>query len=598
MASTDVSKHDNPIAVDDYADARRGLLGSRRARRGPTSRRGTRVRERKAALRASMVHGWPTWDGLKPVLLFLLFPALLGMGIAISGPWPKPVLYGFAALLGLWVFLSAFRGTELIIACFILYLPFSTTYVIPIAPGINGTNMLIALGLFATALSVIGDRKAATLWPSGTTTVLLFAILTCLSAFTIMREPNGYSYLLYEEIMTYKGWVEQFIFYFIALSCIRSIEQAKRLILYMCIGAIVLVLYSVPEMLSKMGNSSIEKSRIGGPHQQSNQFGGFVAYSLMPLIAFFVVYIKDVKAWLLTPYFLIAAKVLISTFSRGAYLAMAVGAFLAGYYKGKGFLFMWCTIALCGVLLFPSLIPESIMARFQQTTVQTTATSAPAQLDASSETRIVMWRAAAKMTAENPILGKGFKGFQKLKGEYTEVDVEESDPHSMYFYISSQMGIPALILFLVILGLSFHMGRLLSRNRNDLFLRAIGVGGAALTVCYAVICVFGSRAVDLEFSAYFWVYFACMQVICLQLQETKAEEVAKYKKENPARTNAFEARDKLSAASQDSEEPVIAPTNRIEPKPQGSRNSEKPAKQYASLWRPRSQRSRIKRDKN
>jgi len=111
------------------------------------------------------------------------------------------------------------------------------------------------------------------------------------------------------------------------------------------------------------------------------------------------------------------------------------------------------------------------------------------------------WIYIGAVSAENPILGKGFKGFQKLKGEYTEVDVEESDPHSMYFYISSQMGIPALILFLVILGLSFHMGRLLSRNRNDLFLRAIGVGGAALTVCYAVICVFGSRAVDLEFSA-------------------------------------------------------------------------------------------------
>jgi O-antigen ligase len=541
-----------------------------------------------------MVHGWPSWDGLKPVVLFLIFPALLGLGVAISGPWPKPVLYGLAALMGLWVFLSAFRGTELIIACFILYLPFSTTYVIPIAPGINGTNMLIALGMFATALAVLGDRKVVTLWPSGTTAVLLFAILTCLSALTIMREPDGYSYLMHSEIMTYKGWVEQFIFYFIALSCIRSIEQAKRLIIYMCIGAIVLVLYSVPEMLSKMGNSTIEKSRIGGPHQQSNQFGGFVAYSLMPLIAFFVVYIKDVKAWLLAPYFLIAAKVLISTFSRGAYLAMAAGAFLAGYYKGKGFLFMWMTIALCGVLLFPSLIPESIMARFEQTTVQTTATTAPAQLDASSETRIVMWRAAAKMTAENPILGKGFMGFQKLKSEYTEVDVEESDPHSMYFYISSQMGIPALILFLIILGLSFHMGRLLSRNRDDLFLRAIGVGGASLTVCYAVICVFGSRAVDLEFSAYFWVYFACMQVICLQLKEAKDADEAKHKKENPTRTNAFEARDKFLASNADSAEPVVSPTNKIEPKLLGSRNSDKPSKQYAATWRPRSQRTRTK----
>ncbi len=594
MASTDLSKHVNPIVDDDYADSRRGLLGSRRTRGRTTTRRGNRARERKAALRASMSHGWPSWEGLKPVVLFLIFPALIGLGIAVSGPWPKPVLYGLAALLGLWVFISAFRGTELIIACFILYLPFSTTYVIPIAPGINGTNMLIALGLFASLLTVVGDRKAATLWPNGTTTVVLFAVLSSLSALTIMSQPNGYSYLMHGEILTYKAWVEQFILYFIALSSIRSIEQAKRLVIYMCIGAIVLVLYSVPEMLSKMGNSSIEKSRIGGPHQQSNQFGGFVAYSLMPLIAIFVVYIKDVKAWILTPYFLIAAKVLISSFSRGAYLAMAAGAFLAGYYKGKGFLFMWGTIALCLVLLFPSLIPESILARFKETTVQTTATTAPAQLDASSETRIVLWRAAAKMTAESPILGKGFKGFQKLKGDYTEVDVEESDPHSTYLYISSQMGIPALILFLIILGLSFHLGRLLSRNRDDLFLRAIGIGGASLTACYAVICVFGSRAVDLEFSAYFWVYFACMQVIWLQLQNEKKEQLAKDKKARNPRTNAFAIRNKQMAANASASESDAPNAEQLMLEKLPADNTTKPAKRYAGAWKPKSQRSRAK----
>lgn len=124
-----------------------------------------------------------------------------------------------------------------------------------------------------------------------------------------MREPGGCQHLMYHELLSYKGWIDQFILYFIALSCIRTIDGAKRVVLYMCIGAIILVLYSVPEMLDKMGNSSIDKSRIGGPYKQPNMFGGFVAYTMLPLVALFVTYIKDIRAWILTPYFLIAAKV-------------------------------------------------------------------------------------------------------------------------------------------------------------------------------------------------------------------------------------------------------------------------------------------------
>jgi len=104
------------------------------------------------------------------------------------------------------------------------------------------------------------------------------------------------------------------------------------------------------------------------------------------------------------------------------------------------------------------------------------------------------------------------------------------------------MGLPALMLFLLILALSFHLGRSLTRNKEDLFLRAVGIGGAAATCCYAVICIFGSRAVNLEFTAYFWVYLVCMQVMSDDLKN-------KGKKPKKRRTNAFEARDMEFAAT-------------------------------------------------
>jgi len=488
-----------------------------------------------------MDYGFPAWEGLRPVLLFLLFPAMLAVGVATTGPWPIWMLYGLAGLMGLYVFASAFKTVELVLACFLLYVPFSTTYVIPVAPGVNGTNMLILLGLFASAMAKASGRSSWLNWPRGTTTVFIFGFLSALSGFTILREPLGYEYLMYTELLSYKAWLDQFVMYFIALSCIRNIETAKRVVIYMCIGTFILALYAIPEMLDKMGGATIDKSRIGGPHQQPNMFGGFLAYTMLPIVAIFVTYIKDIRAWLLTPYFLLGAKLLITTFSRGAYVAMAVGGFMAAYFKGKGFLIFFGTLGLCVLLVFPSLFPDAIKDRLFPTE-ERVQSAQPEQLDKSSEHRIILWRAGGKMILESPILGKGFKGFPKLKGEYTERDIWESDPHNTYIYIASQMGLPALALFLMILGYSFHLGRTLSRNKEDLFIRAIGIGGASATVCYAIICMFGSRAVNLEFTSNFWAYLVCMQVIEMRLRQKAMD--AKPKKR---RTNAYEARGEMEA---------------------------------------------------
>lgn len=516
----------------------RGRGASKLAKlRRRASRAGQR-RQRDDALVGVEKTGLPELEGLKPVLGFLAFPAVLVIAItATGGGWPSYILYPIALILGLFVAISAFRGVELVLACMIIYLPFSKSLVVPLAPGVNGTNMLVLLGLFAALLRAAEVRKMSTKWPPGTFLVLAFGLLTSLSALTISLIPGGRTYLLYNELLSYKAWVDQFIFYFIALMCIRDKEAAKRCFVYLLIGSVLVVLYSVPEMLEKSGRSTIDKSRIGGPHLQSNNFGGFVAYSVLPLLAVFIMYIKDLRAWLLTPYFLLTAKVLITTFSRGAYVAMVLGGVMAGWFKGRSFLFSWVAFALCFFLVFPSFIPESISARMGSLTSDVSSSAGTEEtLDKSSQTRLVMWRAAAVMISEDPVWGKGFKGFPFLKNEYTEIAVVESDPHSMYLYIGSQMGLPALSLFLLILGYSFYLGRLHSRNKTDRFVRAIGIGGASATACYAVVCIFGSRAVSLDFTAYFWAMLVIMQV--LKQKQIEAENEAKGAK--PKRSNAFD----------------------------------------------------------
>lgn len=471
-------------------------------------------KSRRARQEDSMIDGLPTYESLKPVLSFLIFPALIVLGITITGGhWPKAILYPIAVLMGMYVAWSCFKGVELVLAVMLLYVPFSPVYVIPLAPGLNGTNSLLALGLLATIVASRNRGHSWFNWLPGTSLVLTFAFITSLSAITITFQPGGYEWLMYHNFAELKGWIEQFIFYFVALSCIRDHDTAKRVFFYMCVGSVIVVIYSLPEMYDKMGRSSIEKSRVEGPLKQSNDFGGYIAYTLTFLGAVFLSFFKNLKAWLLTPYFLVALKLLISTFSRGAYLAIAFGGVMAAYMKGKAFLFYCCVAGITLILLFPQLVPNSVMDRINASFAKSESTSAPQQLDKSSEHRLILWKAAGDMILESPIQGKGFKGFPLLKGEYTERPVHESDPHNFYLYLASQMGIPAMVLFLFILLFAFHSGAVLSKHKTDRSIRAIGIAGAASTATYGLIAMFGSRAVSPEFTAYFWVMVVLMQVL-------------------------------------------------------------------------------------
>jgi len=519
MASTSPfpeNKNQAEVAREYYGAARR-LFGTRaqRPRHGGRAQRRAALKQQARKQRKEAIsNGLPHWQGLKPVLLFLLLPTAIVVGIVVTGGhWPKPLLYGIALIMGVWVAHSTLRSPELVLACALFYLPFSSSYVIPLAPGINGTNVLMLMALFASINRSLQTRESWFAWHPGANMVFGFAVLSSASGITSMLGPSGYTNLLYNELLSYKGWMDQFVFYFIALSCVRDKEMAKRMVVYMLIGSIVLVMYSVPEMLDKMGRSTIEKSRIEGPHKQSNNFGGFVAYTILPLVSLFMVFIKDIRAWIFT-------QILITTFSRGAYVALALGGMIAAYLKGRSFVFSWASLVIVAVLIFPQIIPTAITDRLESITQDKIGSADPEKLDKSSSNRLVLWRAAAVMIMEDPITGKGFKEFPRLKALYTEQPVKESDPHSMYLYIGSQMGLPALVLFLGILGYSFFLGTRLARHREDGFVRAIGIGGASATVCFAIICLFGSRAVNLEFTSYFWMYLVCMQVLHVS---TKAE---------------------------------------------------------------------------
>lgn len=522
MASTNhslVNDDKGLVKVDEKASTRGQR---RRASREKT----TRSSKKKNSVVDNSFPPFKEWAG---VLLFVSIPGLmLTISKLTATPIPKPILYGVAALLGFFLVMRAYYSVELVLAVALIYFPFSKIFVIPIAPGLNGTNVFLLLVLAAGFFKAQRDRAPLINMIPGTKVVLFFAILSAYSAVTLTFLPGGFSYFKGGAWYSYKAWLDQFILYFVALSVIREREVAKRMILYIVIGSVLVVLFSVEEMIDKMGLSDLDKSRVEGPHLQPNNFGGFVAYTLLPVASLFLIYINRLQAWAMTPYMLLALKILITTFSRGAYLAMALGGLTTGYLRGKVFFASWGVLGLVAILMFPSVLPESVLSRLG-TTGESVSTS-DKKLDKSSQTRLIMWEAATEMATESPVFGKGFGAFPLLKSGYTDQYVHESDPHSMYFYLISQMGIPVLVLFLLFLLNMFEMGRKLAKNSDDQFIRAVGIGAAGMAVCMTIVNLFGSRFVNIDFTCYFFVYYVVVQVFHNeQLEKEKIEKKKKKK---------------------------------------------------------------------
>ncbi len=462
--------------------------------------------ETHSNIEAASENFWTEGGQLKSTLIFISVPSIiLGVVMVLGIPLPKFVLYGIAGFFGLQMFLRSFSNPEFLMIAFIVYIPFSKQIVIPIAPGINGTNMLIMMLIISlVSISAKNGKPIFTRYPN-TKLVKFFAFISCFSILTLMASDGGFSYLIEDILPQVKGWVEQFLIFFLFINLIQSNGMARRLVIYLMVGTSVALLFGVQETLDKMGLASIEKSRVLGPQLQPNDFGAFLVYNSAPFLAIFLVFFKSWKAWLMTPYFLVMLKVLLSTFSRGALLAFGAAIFVGSFVKGKKFVISGGIIGIIAIILLPELVPTSLRDRFG---LSETEEIKEERLDSSSETRLVLWKAAISMSLESPILGKGFKNFNRMKSNYTEVDVREGDTHNMYLWISSQMGIPALLLFLFILYRFYKTSTDIFLKHPDKFTKAIGLGGASMVAGVMVVNMFGSRMIGIDVCGYVWIYFA------------------------------------------------------------------------------------------
>lgn len=186
------------------------------------------------------------------------------------------------------------------------------------------------------------------------------------------------------------------------------------------------------------------------------------------------------------------------SYSRTAYIALILGlvtVILAWRGRWKMMLPL-----LLGVALLPSVLPYSVIERFDSTTVE------EGDRDESTELRFVYWTLAWDTFKRNPIVGTGFHTFH-----HSEINPYGKDTHNLYLRTLSEGGLIGITLLLgVLLSVFTTARRELKRAPTGSlhYALALGVIGAWM----ALVCgnMFGDRFTHYPMIAYFWAYVALL----------------------------------------------------------------------------------------
>jgi O-antigen ligase len=176
-------------------------------------------------------------------------------------------------------------------------------------------------------------------------------------------------------------------------------------------------------------------------------------------------------------------------------------------------------------ILVPGLIPQSVATRLSGTTSADAGiydADVTETLDRSSAHRLVLWRGALRMITERPLQGVGVGQFPQLIGNYTEVPLQEGEPHdahNAFLLLAAEMGLPVLLL-LIALHLTFAVMALrLHRRRRTPVDRVLALAFLGSQTGILVSCLLGSRFSDESLIAYFWILSALV-VVTSRLRET------------------------------------------------------------------------------
>ncbi len=329
------------------------------------------------------------------------------------------------------------------------------------------------------------------------------ALLIIMGVYTFFSLLRGSWYLhlpalLSLEDQRVKDWKNYMIFpllFFITVNNIKSVKQIKWLIWAMLFSIVIMDYYTGNQI--KWMPEFVSREKIDGTFVWAgvNVVAAFYAEYIFILLGIFLIYKQKIYRIIFGILIWVGIYIVLSLYSRGAYLALFAGFLVISLLRKRIFL-----IPLILLLIFwQTILPPKVVARINQTKTE------EGTLDSSSTRRIDVWKSSIELVKDNPVTGIGFNVFQYLPG------YELGDTHNIFIKILLEQGVIGFFIFLILFWLVFIRGWHLYRKSNDTFLKGLGLGFIACLAATIVANFFGDRWTYPQIGAYFWVFLALVE---------------------------------------------------------------------------------------
>lgn len=415
----------------------------------------------------------------------------MGWGIGILAKEVVPILILVVGLV--FAFIALGGNVRWALVFYIFLLPLTNVWEkmqsVPVGKDLNDILLItMCLGWFVGT----GMRKVKLLEPS-----LLNKISIILILYTYLSLWRGYFYLHYftpfdisdARLQDCKNFIILPILYFLTANNITDKKWVWRTVVVMAVSMLIVSFYTMREV-SWFGGL-VSRSKIGGTFQflGPNEVAAFLNQYTILFISLFFGMKRKLPKILLLGIICSSLYCIIFLFSRGAYLALVVGALFLFSLKKRVLLIPLLLIVICWKVV----LPQDVIKRIEMTVNE------HGQLEESAESRLIIWQQSWLLFKENPVFGVGFHVFRSL-------GFELGDTHNIYMKILAEQGVIGFLIFIILIIMFLKQGWRLYVRAGDPLIKALGLGFVTCILVLIVNNLFGNRWVHTQISGFLWVF--------------------------------------------------------------------------------------------
>lgn len=465
-------------------------------------------------------------EGLQDKHIYAFIVGGVGIFFFMTYPYrdisvPSEVLGLFGLMVLLSLIVSSWLRPQYYLAsiAFCIYAPFSAEYPGDFGRdilGMNFTNILVVPLLLQWLMqrTLLGERWFHFHAPD--MPLLLFMLLSGLSLF---RGAIAYGDVYFQgtAIELYR-WLLPMALYFIFANMARNERGVKHIVVTICIAIVAIAILAMKESYDIGPGGTWDRQRIKGVLKQPNATGAFFVYYTLIFLGFFLCNWRSRRAWWLVIPFLICGRAMTLANSRGGLIAFAL-AILGIFFVRSKILFLFGLGAVVYFSYFPQYLPETISGRLMTTVraepepgeyenpVDVQHVPIVRRLDRSAQGRVRIWAAGIKLVKQRPWIGHGYREFPRRIGAI-DPNVAGRDPHNTYLGIAAEMGLVAMVAFILTLLLILKSCLHVYHHAPDMFMQSVGLAGVGMCMGVLSANFFGSRMETMELTAYFWILSA------------------------------------------------------------------------------------------